>query len=577
MTDPETVRHFLHEAFTFKPESLYLLIWTLADKRSRWFLEPNTASAAVTALGPQDIYCGVGLSSRDYGPAERCPSDEIAGIVGLWADFDLRSDAHPNKALPASIPDALSIIPGLFPPSMVIATGNGAHAWWLFKEPLVFDDAEGRLAASKLVTEWQTVLRLNAATKGWSFDRLADLARVLRIPGTVNAKDPKNPKPVTIVSDTGRRYNPSDFEEWIEEAGTSHLVAAGQDADKWAEYFRNHPLVINLNAEIPIEKIEQWIAADSRFRSTWFKQRPDLKDQSQSGYDMALADFGRRAGLNDQQIADLIIHHRRIHNQKPRTRPDYYERTIAKASDTAREITTPSKAFEQEIAQRNPENQQDRALLCEQLSKILGIHILRIIKVKGKEATYLIELENATLEASSIKKLIDQQNLRYIIADGVRHLIPKIKPKDWELVAQMILDSLTEVDGSPETDLIAATKLYLDHYLMNTAIVRDIDDLSSLKCFNPIITDGQISICSSELRSHISTCFDQQISHSSLASMLIAIGARTTRLKSRGPIRDQRRWLLSADDFPPTHYITTDGEADKDNHDDGASRPATQP
>lgn len=48
-------------------------------------------------------------------------SDEIAGLAGFWADFDIRSDAHNQKALPTTIPDALSIIPECMPPTMVIA------------------------------------------------------------------------------------------------------------------------------------------------------------------------------------------------------------------------------------------------------------------------------------------------------------------------------------------------------------------------------------------------------------------------------------------------------------------------
>jgi len=39
---------------------------------------------------------------------------------------------------------------------MVIATGNGAHAWWLFKEPYVFDDTEDRKDTAVLVSRWQT-------------------------------------------------------------------------------------------------------------------------------------------------------------------------------------------------------------------------------------------------------------------------------------------------------------------------------------------------------------------------------------------------------------------------------------
>jgi hypothetical protein len=61
------------------------------------------------------------------------------------------------------------------------------------------------------------------------------------------------------------------------------------------------------------------------------RRRDNLKDPSQSGYDLALADFGIEAGLSEQQIVDLIIHHRRLHRLKPRNRIDYYQRTIARA------------------------------------------------------------------------------------------------------------------------------------------------------------------------------------------------------------------------------------------------------
>jgi len=42
-----------------------------------------------------------------------------------------------------------------------------------------------------------------------------DISRVLRVPGTFNFKIPENPRPVTIVSNTHRRYECSDFQEFI--------------------------------------------------------------------------------------------------------------------------------------------------------------------------------------------------------------------------------------------------------------------------------------------------------------------------------------------------------------------------
>ena len=71
---------------------------------------------------------------------------------------------------------------------------------------------------------------------------------------------------------------------------------------------------------------------DMRFRNTWLRQRHDLKDQSGSGYDLALACFGMDTGLSEQQVMNLIIHHRAHHGQRQRTRIDYFQRTIAKAT-----------------------------------------------------------------------------------------------------------------------------------------------------------------------------------------------------------------------------------------------------
>jgi hypothetical protein len=186
-------RRFLEALFSGKPDGLYLLLWTLADKRSRWFHDIDAAASAVEALAQQDVYVGVGLAARDYGPARGCPSEEIGGLAGFWADLELSSEAHQKKALPATIQDALTIIAEPLSPTMVIATGNEAHAWWLFKEPYVFADGEERKGAARLVARWHTLLRLTAAARGWAFDRLSDLARVLRIPDTLNTKDPAKP------------------------------------------------------------------------------------------------------------------------------------------------------------------------------------------------------------------------------------------------------------------------------------------------------------------------------------------------------------------------------------------------
>ena len=309
-----------------------LLLWTLPEKESRWFRDVEDAIHDAESMTAEDLYVGVGLAAKDYGPKQRCKSDEIAGIVGLWADLDLRSDAHPKSTLPASVEQALSILPPKFMPSIMILTGNGVHIWWLFKEPWIFASQEDRQAAAAFVSRWHTLLRDNASQRGWAYERLTDLARVLRVPGTTNCKDPANPKPVVIHSQTDLRYNPSDLSEYLDEFGVPDEETEASGAQEWVERFKDTPIAVNLAARIPGDMLNRWLEADMRFKNTWFRQRHDLLDQSQSGYDLALCNFGFGNGLSEQQIVDLLIHHRALHKQKHRTRVEYFQITLAKAA-----------------------------------------------------------------------------------------------------------------------------------------------------------------------------------------------------------------------------------------------------
>jgi hypothetical protein len=62
---------FLHTLFSGKPDELYLLMWTLPEKRSRWFREVAEAIVLAESLSNQDVYVGVGYSNQDYGAIHR--------------------------------------------------------------------------------------------------------------------------------------------------------------------------------------------------------------------------------------------------------------------------------------------------------------------------------------------------------------------------------------------------------------------------------------------------------------------------------------------------------------------------
>lgn len=582
MTAQGSPQWFLNELFASKPEELYMLIWTLPDKRSRWFREVAAAAAAVEALAGRDVYVGVGLARQDFGTSQRCPADQVAGLTAAWADLDVLSDAHSKKSLPPSIEQALSVLPSEMPPSIVVATGNGAHAWWLLKEPYLFDTDQERNWAASVVLRWQTLLRFNAANRGWAFDRLADLARVLRVPGTLNHKDPARPKPVTVHQVTGCRYNLSDLEDYLDRLGIPKQGTNEQKAAAPAAQAADSSIVINLKAEFPEDLIKRWIDIDMRFRNTWFRQRHDLKDQSQSGYDLALADFGMDAGLSAQQIVDLIIQHRRMHGQKQRTRADYFERTLAKAAEHSnRNGDLPPLPIRPGAPPEIPANSQPapppgnqppeqpppamdpmaaKAAMCEYISDVLGVRILRIVKVTGKEPTYQLVLENAKIELANVGKLLDQNSVRMAIATATNKLTKRLNPKQWDQLAQCILDALIEEEGGPEAQLEGAARMYLEQYLTDVAFIPAIEGQPSNAVRRPMLIDDRIAVNSADFQLFINKTFLQNVSVKAVASMLAAIGATNIRVRT-AKNREQGRWLLPTDQFNPSDYAVPPKEA----------------
>lgn len=87
------------------------------------------------------------------------------------------------------------------PPSFIVDSGRGVHGWWLLDEPAEPDEA------------FLEVLR--GLARVFNGDRaVVDLARIMRLPSTVNSKH-GDARPVTILHATGRRYSLDDLREWL--------------------------------------------------------------------------------------------------------------------------------------------------------------------------------------------------------------------------------------------------------------------------------------------------------------------------------------------------------------------------
>ena len=210
------IHSFLSLLYQYLDEKYFLYLWTLPGRKTSLFKANDlvTMSEMASQLDG-DVYFGVGATQKKLADYERPKNEEISVIPGVWVDIDvLHSQAHKSKKLPPDIDAALSLLPGNLPPSVVVNSGYGIHAYWLFREPWTLENAEERNQATELLRSLQAVIKHNASLKNWEIDTTSDLSRVLRLPGTMNHKL-KTLVPCKVVQQSDVRYNPDDIEELL--------------------------------------------------------------------------------------------------------------------------------------------------------------------------------------------------------------------------------------------------------------------------------------------------------------------------------------------------------------------------
>jgi hypothetical protein len=165
------------------------------------------------------VYFGVALQRPTCAPGQfkRSRNSTAYIVPGFWFDLDLAYGHHAASTLPTTDADALDFLGTLpAPPSLIVHSGGGLYGYWLFKEPYVIATEDEHQAMTQLAKQFTHTLTTAGKDRGWTFDALGDLARVLRPPGTINHKYGKL---VEVLHESGIRYNPSEF-DWLLELPT---------------------------------------------------------------------------------------------------------------------------------------------------------------------------------------------------------------------------------------------------------------------------------------------------------------------------------------------------------------------
>lgn len=126
-------------------------------------------------------------------------------LPAFFMDIDLadgvHADAKSGLPHPSSQEQILMIIEGMgLPTPTVVHSGGGLQLWWPFADAWIFDSADDRAEAKRALVAFQEGIISKFAECGLHCDKTASLAQLLRIPGSLNRKDPNAVKPVRLLS-----------------------------------------------------------------------------------------------------------------------------------------------------------------------------------------------------------------------------------------------------------------------------------------------------------------------------------------------------------------------------------------
>ena len=320
-------------------------IWRLPDRTSSWHRELGGINNFLRRFAMEEVYTGVALADPQKGRfTTRNRIEEAAAIAGVWADIDVFHEVHTKAPrLPGTREEAREVMAQLpHEPTIIVDSGHGLQYWWLLTKPWVFAGEEEWGQARRMVQWWHKLTKDLMETRGWTTDSVYDLGRILRIPGTFNNKVRDDRKEVVAIKTDGPRYSIRDFMELVPEDFEATLPAPEQrrntgnsraSQQNQTSSTTSSGLTLDPAAEPGAVRLQSLLKADKKFQRTWEKNRPDLKDQSASSYNMSLADIAVRAGWDDQEVVNLMICWRRRHGCDLKLREDYYARTLKRAQE----------------------------------------------------------------------------------------------------------------------------------------------------------------------------------------------------------------------------------------------------
>jgi len=137
------------------------------------------------AMRGYDVYVGVCPRAAPEGPGRKLGKESIEQVGTVWIDLD-------NKVSGASSQLLLDTC------DLVVSSGNGWHGYKMLSSPKLCKSVKERTTLEYRIRDFADKILPGT-------DNVANVDRILRVPGTINWKNPDEPKPVTLLKGGGMK------------------------------------------------------------------------------------------------------------------------------------------------------------------------------------------------------------------------------------------------------------------------------------------------------------------------------------------------------------------------------------
>lgn len=240
--------------------------------------DPTDLSSAVEEVRQRErdpgVYLRMGTIRHGASAKGRGTAQDSATLFGLWVDLDIEGPGHKHdptryegRRLPPDRETAEKFVDHLPEPTAWHTSGGGLYAYWLpVGGPWNLTDADQRDRLEKLSSRLQWTVYHRALDLGYHYGTgVGDLARILRIPGTVNRKVPGAPTQCEVLWGAGPRYDIDTLDQAIPALPetTSHRPAGPSDVFGVSRSV-SRALIPTDIAPQPVGAVQRRISAPSR-------------------------------------------------------------------------------------------------------------------------------------------------------------------------------------------------------------------------------------------------------------------------------------------------------------------------